>query len=80
MMLSTGQVGVDDVVGPYRWQVHDRAARAVADRIELGGWADALAWADLAGGTELVAFRAVHGNRPRSCADWGWADGQGSLW
>jgi len=80
MMLRAGQVRVDDLIGPYRWPIHDRAARAVADRIELGGWTDALAWADLTGDAGLVAFRAVYGNRSRrSVADWGWADRQGRL-
>lgn len=80
-MIRTGGVRVPDVIGKYRWAVHDRTARLLADRVELGDWADALVWADLVGeDARLRAFRAAVGNRPASVADWSWTDEQGRLW
>ena len=65
-MLDLDGVRVPDVIGAYRWPVHDSAARAVADYVHLGGWCDGLAWAELVGDEARIDLhRALYGNRPR---------------
>lgn len=53
-MLRWSGIGVpDDVRSAGVVREYERIQRALADRIELGGWADALAWADVVGVTTL---------------------------
>ncbi len=57
---------VPDVIGTYRWPVHDAAARAVADTVHLGGWCDRLAFAELSTEPARIALhRTLYGNRAR---------------